>query len=707
MKKRHIIAISILAVLIVLGIVAAVMNRNKVKETASSNVEVITSVTIPELALYCGDQQIASLNGYIMSMEEGYMRDNLAVIENGSVHARISTNGATVEGISYRIRSIDGEELLDDNSVKEFEENDGIIDLDISITSIAASGEEYILTIILETAEQEAIYYYSRITEPEENLIEDQAEFALEFDGMTFMHEEAADLYYYLESDSSFDNTNLGYVTINSNFDQLTWGSLDPEQVADPEIELKEINVLEAGSAATFEITYKIKTGDEGEETYYNVKEDITVWTYYSDMHVLAYERTVEEIFNASSDTITSNRVYLGIHEDTDLDYIQDDDGTYLVFASGDSLWSINTSSNVVNKIYTTGQENTAESHIEAISVDENGNIEFAVIGYETEGAHAGKSGIGVYTYNSEDDEVTENVFIPYDKPYQVLKEEIGDLYHIDDGILYIMLNDTVQYVNMSTKEYGVVADGLLSGNYTINSSQNVIAYNTDKSIYESDSITILNLDTMSEYVIEAGENKKIRVLGYSGDNLVYGIAKESKITTDEDGNTTFAMSKVIILNSDNEEIKSYSKKKVYITDVEISTDMINLKRVKGGEEISDDQLLDNTEKITAVVEVSYLIDDTKKRIMVLVFNTSLSSTTEMTFKETGSCETKAANELNIEFTQPETEKYYVYGFGELKGISTNLSEAEELAQKVSGTVVNDSGEKVWVFEEHYNDISS
>ncbi len=92
---------------------------------------------------------------------------------------------------------------------------------------------------------------------------------------------------------------------------------------------------------------------------------------------------------------------------------------------------------------------------------------------------------------------------------------------------------------------------------------------------------------------------------------------------------------------------------------------------------------------------------------MVLVFNTSLSSTTEMTFKETGGCETKAANELNIEFTQPETEKYYVYGFGELKGISTNLSEAEELAQEVSGTVVNDSGEKVWVFEEHYNDISS
>lgn len=704
MKKRYVTAIIILGILVFLCIVSVIVQENTARQASSTDVGTVSDITVPELGLYCGEYQIAELTGYAMKMDSFYMRDNLAVIEDGSVHALINTNGVTIKDISYQVREIDGEGLLDDNTINDFEENENVIDFYIDITDVVKQGEEYILEIALKTEGQDEIYYYSRITEPNENLIEDQAEFALEFNRLTFMHEDATDLYYYLESDSSFDNTNLGYVTLNANFDQLTWGSLDPEQVEDPKIDLKEINVLDAGSAATFELTYKIKTGEEGEEVYYNVTEDITVWTYYSSMHVLAYERTVEEIFEASDSTVTYNRIYMGIHEDTDLDYVQDEESTYLVFASGSSLWSVDTSSKSVNRVFNTDSEDFSDYKIEPISVDEDGNIQFAVIGYVTYGEHIGKSGIGIYSYDHESDEVEENVFIPYSRPYQTLKEEIGDLYYINDGVLYMMLYDSLQYVNMTTKEYGTLIDGLSSGNYAVSLSQNAIAYNTDKTIYDSGSITILNLDTLNEHIIEAGENKKIRVLGYSGDNLVYGIAKESKITADEDGNTVFAMSKINIMGSDYEIIKSYSKKKVYVTDVEISDAMINLKRISGGEEISDDQLIDNTEKITSIIEVSYLIDDTKKRVMTLVFETSMSSSTELAVTNTDKCETKGSNELNIELEQNDADIYYIYGLGKLRMITDNLTEAKTIARDEKGTVIDKSGQKVWVFEEHYND---
>lgn len=703
MKKRYIIAFVIVAVLAVLGVVGAAVKKNTSEDTLSDDVSGQINITIPELTLYCNDTQVARPRGYTMSMDAFYMRDSLAVIVDGNVKAKINTGGVGINGISYQLRDISAENLLDSNSISDYEEIEGEIDFLIGITDIAKQGEEYILTVIVETAEQENIYYYSRVTEPSENIIGEQAVFAREFSDTTFLHEDAKDLYYYLESDSSFDNTNLGYVTIESNFDQLTWGSLDPTRLAEPEIALKEINIFNSGSAATFELTYQISSGDEGEEDYYNVVEDITVWTYYGTNYVLGYERTVEEIFEASEDTVTSSRVYLGIHEDTDINYVQDESARYLVFVSGDALCSIDTSSKDAVQVFSAHDDTSTDFEIIPVSVDGDGNIEFVVMGYVCYGVHKGESGIAVYSYDSESDKVTEHVFLPCSRPYEVLKEETGRLFYINDGVLYFMLSDSLTYVNMTTKEYGVVVDGLIDGAYAFSDDNTIFAYNTDKALYDSGSITILNLTDKTEYTVDAGDGNKIRVLGFSGSNAVYGIAAEENITG-KGGDTVFAMSEIDIISPENEIIKTYSKENVLITNVEISDDMINFKRIKDGEEISDDQLIDNTEKNTAIVEVSYLIDSLKKRTLVLVFETAMSSSSTLSLSSTPDCETSAGRELAIDFQDAGDGNYYVYAMGRLRIITDSFDEAKQTARKYRGTVIDSSGAKAWVFEEHYND---
>lgn len=702
-KKLKIIAAA--AVIIVVAVVMLSLIKGSGaggdEETADENAA--GDVIIPDVAFYLNDVQIADPCGYTAEMDAQAVRDDLAVIDGGLVNFKITTNGAGVETVSYQIRDLSSDNLLDDGEISDFIIEDGVIDMAIGVTSVVQTGSEYILILILETDAADEIFYYVRITEPAENLISDQIEFALEINELTFMHEDATDLYYYLESDSDFDNTNLGYVTIEANFDQITWGSLDPDLVTEPVVSLKEINDIDAGVAATFELNYRISTGDEGEETFYDVAEDITVWTYYDTMHILGYERTVEEIFEATDYNTGTSTIYLGISEDTDALLAQSDDGGFVIFESGDSLWMIDISGCSLKKIYSHNDGDCSNCEIVPVSVDDEGNAVFAALGYCALGEHAGKCGISVLSYSPEDELVTEDVFLVYDKSYEVLKNETGDLFYVNDGVFYMILGGNLIYVNTVTVEYDAIVCGLSDGNFAVNEDGNYIAYNTDMSEYDSDSMTVLCLDTMQASTIEAGEGNKIRVLGYSGNNLVYGIAKESKITQDDDGGTVFKMSEVDIVDEENNLIKSYSEKKVYITDVEISSGMINLKRIKGGEQIDDDQLIDNTEKTEAAASVIEYTSSTKKTIAAIELETSFSQTPEMESNVTASFEAAAESVFNLEVTGEES-LFYVYGGGDLKGIYNSKKEAKAAAKEHRGSVIDETGEKIWVFEENYGE---
>jgi hypothetical protein len=301
--------------------------------------------------------------------------------------------------------------------------------------------------------------------------------------------------------------------------------------------------------------------------------------------------------------------------------------------------------------------------------------------------------------YSSSANKSVEKAFIPCVVPASVLENQLSQLCYVGDGTLYLMLDDTIYYVNLETKEWGTLVEHLEKGACTISEDGTVLAYNTSGGTYDTESITVVNLTNGKKSLLKAGEGKVISVCGYTGKNLVYGEGTAS----DTSKYKFFPMSRLVIVNEDLQEIKSYQKKGVYITDVEITETIINIKRWKKGKAIEDDQLLDNTETKTYAAASSYYNDDKKQRELAISFTNRLDTNTSLTVKDWGKVSFDSAVEVNSKFEETSETQYYVYGYGKLQGIYANKNQAVKAARNVYGLVADESGQKIWVFEENYN----
>ncbi|MGN0383262.1 MAG: hypothetical protein ACI4DS_03250 [Eubacterium sp.] len=710
MKKRYIFATILFLILII--VVGGILCIGKLYESNRQKVEaldtnVISECVMPDIQVYYGDYEINSMSGYTMNMDVAYMRDSLTPVNSkGKVKIKINTNGSEIKKISYELRDIEDGRLIDNAQVSEWNVKNGTISLKLDITNIIKENTEYMICINLSTKDYDNISYYTRVIYLPDETVTAQLEFLMGFSDATFDYEKAKDYVAYLETDNNADNDNLGIVSINSNFDQLTWGELSPEKITDNSIVVKEIQADDntGGQAGSYELSYKVKTVDgDGKETLYYVVENYVVWTYMGTNYLLDYYRTVDEEFVADGDAITKSGINLGIQSEEKITVIESEDKTKAAFVISDALYYVDLTDGAVVKVYELGQQMHGKSDIQEIAINDDGNLEFIVYGYMGNGEHAGKNGISAFTYDAEKNISNEILFIPYDKPYDVLEQEIGELYYISDEVLYILVESSLNYINLVTKECGQSIVGLEKGSYAINGKRNLFAYNTNGSVYESDSITIVNFDTGNQKVIEAGDGFKIRVCGFINDDLVYGIAKEKNIEIKKNGNSMFNMSNLYIMNSEYEIIKTYSQKKVLITDVEITETIINLERVKNGEVITDDQILYNTEKGTGAAELTAKNYDSKKKQIVISFLVTQSSMSSPKIKDVKEVKVSSLNELDVNIPDSEEMVYIVYGRGKIAGVYGNYKKAKSLAEDISGVVVNETGKKVFCFLETYN----
>ena len=265
--------------------------------------------------------------------------------------------------------------------------------------------------------------------------------------------------------------------------------------------------------------------------------------------------------------------------------------------------------------------------------------------------------------------------------------------------MLYIKLENELCYVNLETKETGVITSGLDEYTYATNEQGNVISYVTNG----ADTIKLINLSNGEERQIDAGDKNKIRVCGYTGNNLVYGITPTKKVPEGKD--FKFDISELIIVDSDLNEITSYKKKGIMITGIEITDTVIHLTRTKDGQKTDDDQLLDNTVKDAPAVKQSYYDDTKKYREVALSFATQMNANMETTVNN-NAIKNITASVATLDANREKITMYYVYACGELKGMfeKDEKVEAERLAKEKNGLVINSNGEKIWTFEENYND---
>lgn len=678
-------------------------------EKADNETITMGKATLPTVSMKVNNEYINMLKGYTMEMEPQYMRDSITPAgADRKVDFTINNCNNLITGVTFEVRSADAANLYERTEAKDWQSGKDTTDVSITVDNMIEPDKEYILVLIVSTDRYEKIYYYTRFEQVSEAHYDSMEEFAKYFSNTTFDKAKAEELIKYIEPSSSEENTNLGNVSIYSNFDQLTWGNLSPEKLNGAEVTYKEL----LGDIGSFQLDYKVKAkNDYDTEQYYNVTEYFRLKWTDTNIYLLDYRRTMNQIFDATGQSVTSSRVNLGIGEDFGVEYDGDKDGNYIAFVKEQSLWMMDVKTNQITSIFAfsnTPQDDdirnvNKEHDIKIVDVSEKGDVKFLVYGYMNRGEHEGKVGVTLYQYNKTTNEVDETIFIPFTRSYQILKETMGKLMYVNDSdVMFIMLNDCIYSIDLTGNEYVQIISDVKDGCYAINDDSTVIAWEKDMSGSGTSEIEVMNLKTNDEMSIKAESGKKIKVVGFVEDDFAYGIADESGIVTDKNGITTVPMSVLRIVDMKGKEQKTYSQEGYYFTSAEVCNNMINLKRAvyapdgSGLQTASDYQIFGNVEDEEELASVKVINTDLKKKELVINFASKVITSDKLSIRYPKVIKFDDTNALSLRELISSDERYYVYGRGGISAICDNPAAAVIAADSVGGVVLDDAGNYVW-----------
>ena len=91
-----------------------------------------------------------------------------------------------------------------------------------------------------------------------------------------------------------------------------------------------------------------------------------------------------------------------------------------------------------------------------------------------------------------------------------------------------------------------------------VSSDGRCVAWHQENSLYESSTITVLNLETGARRSVSAQEGYYIRALGFMGTDFIYGEARQSDVQQDIAGNMSFPMGRIVIQDEYGQEIRSF-----------------------------------------------------------------------------------------------------------------------------------------------------
>lgn len=698
--KKFFMRIGVLAAVFIAGIVgfSHVMNIENTDRTGT-----VAQPMFPVVYIRDGDQVINEMFGYADEMQANYMRDTLTLLPSDyCLTLAIDTFGAEVEKVSYEVRSSDALRLVERTDVTYFTEKEGYLNVELPIKKLLEKEEEYILRIILDTDVKDGISYYTRIVDREDYDCSRELAFCLEFSDMTFDSENASELSTYLEPNSQGDNSSFGHVDIHSNYRMVTYYGLNAQRVSNPVLSLMEAR----SSSVSVRLTYLLSTQEEGKDPcYYNVVEYYRVRAGSDRLYLLDYDRTMNQIFLQSSAEYGKDSICLGILSE-EAEYMTSEDGRIAAFVQEGVLWCYNNTNGQITRVFGAADDVTdvrkrrCDYDISIADVDETGSMDFLVYGYMNQGRHEGSVGILVCRYDASANTVEERVFLPYDKGYAQLREEMGQLAYVSRSQeLYCILDGTVYCIRLADRTYEMIVDNLSEDCYIISEDGQMFAWLTEKDYDASDNLAVMNLETGFSYVISAQDTEYIRPVGFMGHDLIYGVADREMVSRDRTGAVIFPMKKLQIVDESGEDVREYRQEGVYITGTRMEAQMLVLERASYLEgtfrELTEDRIISNTKDKEGQAVLQTFVTDGKKTQYRLKFSSELKDT-EPQLRTPKEVLFEVSRDLSLPEASGEDRNFYVYGKGRLEYVCQKAGDAIERADEIQGVVVNAGQQYIW-----------
>lgn len=655
--------------------------------------------TLPRIQIVSGEYEINPLVGYVSEMNVGKMRSTITPVDfQSGITLRIEEGVLPIKALTYEVCSSDGKEILYKEKRKEIGEEPSL-----TFPGLELADREAILKLTLHTEKQD-IYYYTRICTKEGTDSDACLAFAERFHNMTFGKENTESIAAYLENGTEDDETeNLQKVTIHSDAEHLTWGELRPQIKGEVSRSIKEIS----GNYMTIVYDYEVECAGEQDETeVYQIREYLKVRYAEGTEYLLDYERTMEQELDASGNVLDNNGILLGIAKE-ELPYMANEAGTIVSFVQAGELWNYNQSQDALSLVFSFADSegydirNLCKEHeIQIVSVNEQGDTTFKVIGYMNRGEHEGEVGTAIYFFDIEKNFVEEKAFIPDNISSEILLKEQEQLvyYNEQQEVLYAMKEGTLYKVDLEKGKKEALVENLEKDQYVSSKDGRLLAYQTVSSLENAEEVKVLDFVTGKERTVTCSSGEFIRPLGFISEDFVYGIGRKEDAGAFVTGEHVCPMYKLEIRDTDNEVVKIYQADQVYVTGVTVEEKMLILDRVVKNESVytavAKDYITSNEEVEKSNISVETYTSDEKERQVRIKYESGISDKKPKLLKPK---QVLFENPVLIPFEEEgEAEVFYTYGKGKLLGIYASAADAIRQANENQGLVVSESQKYVW-----------
>lgn len=685
----------LLAVFIVALFTFSKLTNHETKDLTTD----LAAPTLPVVYFEDNGHPLNELHGYVEEMSVISMRDTITPLpENGKLSLRIDPYDNKIKEVSFQIRSLNGDRLVQDGNVQVSGDKTAVTGT-ISVENLLEEQTEYQL-ILQVTAGEQTSYYYTRIMEVGKSQIDACVDFVEEFHAITMNKERQSELSSYMEPSSAADNTTLQKVTINNSLSQACWGDFVGTEVTTPVVSIKEMN----DDYQVILLEYIMSSvGESGNSEYYNVEEYYRVRVGAEKIYLLSFERTMEEIFRGEGDQISKDMIDLGIRSEN-VSYKTNETGNVICFVQQGELWSYNQIENNLTRVFSFRsqegmdiRENYQEHDIRILRVDEGGSLDFVVYGYMNCGEHEGQVGVSVCHYDGVTNTVEEMLFVPTTLSYEIVKEQIGKLMYVSDsGVFYLTVSDQVYRIQMDSRKAEVYIDGLKSDMLVNSEDGRYIAWSEDGT-----TMHVTDLEKGESFDIHANENQLLKPLGFLGSDCIYGWGYRTDIFSTQTQTDTLALSQVLIVDTSDSAhavLKTYETPGIYVTGIRIQDGSIYLSRVmKNGDiyvDTTEDTIMNRDLQEKDQVNIDTVVSDVKQKEVVLKLLEETSGSTPKTLIPK-LIENEEPNTLEIKNLNASSA-YYVYAKGKVVLATDDMAAAVQSADANKGVVIGNNLLYVW-----------
>lgn len=679
--------------------------------------------TLPVVYCKLGDRTVNRMFGYTQVMSTSLMRDGIIPLdEEHGVTVYVSDNSEYGNSYSYELRSISGDSLIENGEVEEGTVRDGLTSYKINFRMDMSENREYVFVFIINNDEGESARYYTRVVSLENQYVNEIIRFAMEFHNTTFIKEvnesEGNMVFDRLKVTPKGQDYDLSHVSLESSYDMVSWGGMSPITITNVIPEIIELD----NEYAVIHLGYISETIYQQEQHYYYVDEYYTARydVNKSEVELLAFDRYIESIFDKGYISSTDNCISLGITDKDNIEFKTSPNEKKLAFVKNGELWLYDYSNLTLTSVFSFIQGNYSDERavnnnldINIADIDDEGNMYFAVYGYMNRGKNEGKNGLALYSYEADTSKIKEVYYVSCDEPFDVMKQEIGRFSYYDEtGAFYYLLDGSIFKVDLNSLTQDTVVYNISSDKYLVSENKKIVAYPDVDTDEEVTKITIHNYETDSEYYETAEDGDRLLGLGFVGNDLIYGAAKQKDVYVSSVGEAIMPLYKIYIIQPDGNVVKEYTKPGIYTMDTSVEEDTIYLGRaVKKNnffEETEPDFILYKKEENDMVMEItsSYTNYDYTRYNIQFPGNIYVTANVEPIM--TKYKDSEFDKDISVK-TSTKENSYYVFnnsGFvGEYRSAGSAIIAVNASA---SGIVVGSSGDTIYrsIEAETYNTVA-